>query len=146
MKTARLFALTIIMLTVAVTASAQTKGWGLGAGVFDGDFAADLRKDFYLGGDVSQITGQAGIVARGDVALRVQADYHWLISTSSGGTSRFYPLVGLSFATDFDNAEFGVNLGGGYNFMLTQSTAAFVEAKFTLWGWDGFGIMGGFYF
>ena len=146
MKTARMFALTIIMLTLAVTASAQTNGWGLGAGVFDSDFAIDLRKDFHLGGDVSQITGQAGIFTAYKTTFRLQADYHWLISASEGGTSRFYPLAGLSFAFNSDTAKFGLNLGGGFNFMLTDKMAAFAELKYTISDWDGLGIMGGIYF
>ena len=48
--------------TMAATASAQGAGIGIGAGAHDGDFGVHLRKDFRLGGDISAITGQAGVL------------------------------------------------------------------------------------
>ena len=43
MKTARFLSLTIIMVVLAATASAEVKGWGIGAGVLDGDFGIQGR-------------------------------------------------------------------------------------------------------
>ena len=144
MKTARLVALIIIMLVFTGSASAEIKGWGLGAGVFDGDFSVQARKDFWLGGDISQITGQAGLFFPGKTSFRLDVDYHFVINP--GNPSRFYPLAGLDFAFNSDVAEFGLNLGGGVNFMLTEKTAAFAELKFVLSDWDGVGLIGGIYF
>jgi opacity protein-like surface antigen len=146
MKTARLMLLSALLLTTAASASAATRGWGVGAGVFDGDFAAQVRKDFWLGGDISQITGQAGIFFPGETSFRLDADYHFMIQTSEGSTSRFYPLGGVSFAFNSDHAKFGLNLGGGVNFMLTETTAGFAELKYILSDWDGFAITAGIYF
>ncbi len=138
--------LTIILLVaVATTASAETRGWGIGAGAFDGDFGVQLRKDFWLGGEVSQITGQASAYFPGKTTFRVDADYHWVM-TSESGSSRFYPLAGVQLAFNSNAVKFGVNGGGGLNFMLSESMAAFAEAKFTFFGWDGFAITGGIYF
>ena len=143
---ALLTVLTIILLVgVATTASAETKGGGFGVGAFDGDFGVQIRKDFWLGGEVSQITGQGSVYFAGKTTFRLDTDYHWVIQ-SDGGRSRFYPLAGVQLAFNSDAVKFGVNGGGGMNFMLTDSMAAFAEAKFTFFGWDGFAITGGFYF
>jgi len=144
MKITRLLILTIIMLSLSLTASAETKGWGLGAGAHDGDFGVQLRKDFWLGGDISQITGQAGIYFPKKTTFRLDADYHFMINPES--PSRFYPLVGLQFAFHSDSAKFGLNLGGGANFMLTQSMAAFAELKYVVSDWDGLAFAAGLYF
>ena len=61
MKICRTFTIAIILLVLATPVSAQTRGWGAGAGVLDGDLGFQLRKDFWLGGDISQITGQASV-------------------------------------------------------------------------------------
>ena len=143
MKTTRFLILTIIMLSLALTASAETKGWGLGAGAMDGDFGLQLRKDFWLGGDVSQITGAGTVHFTDPVHFRFDADYHFNISS---GSSRFYPLAGLQLAFNSDHLKFGANLGGGANFMLTQKMEAFAELKYVISDWDGLGFMVGFYF
>ena len=144
MKAFYILLIIMAVLVVAAPASAETKGWGLGVGALDGDFGVQIRKDFWLGGDISQITGQGSLFFHNKTTFRIDADYHFIINPESN--SRFYPLAGIQFAFNSDNAKFGLNLGGGANFMLTQSTAAFVEAKFVFGDWDGFGIMGGFYF
>jgi hypothetical protein len=63
-----------------------------------------------------------------------------------GKHARFYPLAGLQFAFNSDHVEFGINAGGGVNFMLTEKLAGFAELKYVFSDWDGFGIMGGVYF
>ena len=146
MKTARMIALSIVLLAMALPASAETKGWGVGAGIFDGDFAAQVRKDFWLGGDISQITGQAGIFFPYKTSFRLDVDYHFNIRSSEGSTSRFYPLVGASFAFNGDGSEFGLNVGGGANFMFTDTMAGFAELKYIISDWDGFAITVGVYF
>lgn len=135
--------LSILLLAIAVSASAETGKWGVGAGAFDGDFTAHLRKDFWLGGDLSQITGQAGATFRSKTTFRLDADYHFIIK---GGKSRFYPLVGVDFAFNSDTAKFGFNGGGGLKFNLTESTRAFGEVKYVFGDWDGWSFMGGIYF
>lgn len=144
MKALNTLLVVVIVLLVAAPAAAETKGWGLGVGALDGDFGVQIRKDFWLGGDISQITGQGSLFFPSKTTFRLDVDYHFIINPENN--SRFYPLAGIDFAFNSDSAKFGLNLGGGANFMLTASTAAFVEAKFVFGDWDGFSIMGGFYF
>jgi opacity protein-like surface antigen len=144
MKTVTAFLLIILTMAVATTASAKVRGWGIGAGVLDGDFGLQARKDFFLGGDISQITGQASVYFHNKTTFRVDADYHFLIK--AGEPSRFYPLAGLQLAFNSDAVKFGVNGGAGLNFMLTENLAAFAEVKYVFGSWDGWAITGGFYF
>lgn len=145
MKVAKVLILTVVLLLLGTPTLAETSGWGAGLAIHDGDFGFQVRKDFWLGGDISQITGQAGMIFPGKTTVFLDADYHWIIRTESG-TSRFYPLIGLDFKFTSDHAKFGLNLGGGANFMLTDKMAAFAEVKFVLSDWDGLGIGLGFYF
>lgn len=133
-----------MVLVVAVAGSAEAKDWGLGAGVMDGDFGVQVRKDFRLGGDISKITGQGSVFFQNKTTFRLDTDYHFIVNPES--KSRFYPLAGIQLAFNSDAVKFGLNAGGGFNFMLTESKAAFVEAKFVFGKWDGFSIMGGIYF
>lgn len=144
MKTTRVLSLVIAILILAASASAKVRGWGFGAGIHDGDFGFQFRKDFRLGGDVSQITGQASCFFHHETTFKVDVDYHFVINKVK--PSRFYPLVGLQLAFNSDDVKLGVNLGGGVNFRLTPKTEAFAEAKFVIGDWDGFCLMGGFYF
>lgn len=128
-----------------VPAQAGANGLGVGAILFDGEFGLQARKDFWMGGDISQITGQAGFIFAGDGVLDLSTDYHFVIQTESG-TSKWYPLVGLNFKTDFDFGEFGVNAGAGVNFMMTDTTAAFAEVKYVFSDLDDFGFALGIYF
>ena len=134
----------VIVISIASMAWAEKTSFGLGVGAQDGDIGFQLRKDYWLGGDISAITGQASVFLHNKTTFKVDADYHFVLNPENNG--RFYPLLGLQFAFNSDNAKFGINAGGGFNFMLTQSTAAFVEAKFVFGKWDGFAIMGGIYF
>jgi hypothetical protein len=144
MKTIRALSLVIAVLALTASASAETRGWGVGVGVHDSDFGFQLRKDFWLGGDVSQITGQASVFLHGKTTFKLDTDYHFIINP--GNPSRFYPLAGLQLAFNSDKVKLGINLGGGLSFRLTPKTAAFAEAKFVFGDWDGFGLMGGIYF
>jgi opacity protein-like surface antigen len=144
MKTLRIALLSAVVFALAAPASAQVKGWGLGAGVFDVEFAVQARKDFWLGGDISEITGQAGVYFAGKTTFFLDADYHFNLKATPD--SRFYPLAGVHFAFNSNDAKFGVNGGGGFQFMLTDKLAGFAEVKYTFFGWDGWGITGGFYF
>lgn len=143
--------LTSLILAIAVSVfvapvQAGTSGLGGAAQVHDGKWGFQLRKDVALGGDISQVTGQLGMLfPKGKAWFTFDLDYHWMISNDSG-TSRFYPLAGVGFKTEFDNFEFAINGGGGVNFMLTETKAAFVEAKYVFTGWDGFGVTFGLYF
>ena len=144
MKIVRKTLLTLIVITLAGAATAGAGEWGLGFGSHDGDFGVQARKDFRLGGDISQLTCQASVYWQNKTTFKLDADYHFIINPENPG--RFYPLAGLQFAFNSDSAKFGINAGGGFNFMLTESKAAFVEAKFVFGKWDGFAIMGGIYF
>jgi len=143
MKGLRVFLLSLIVVVAALPASAEPKGFGIGAGTFDGDFGVQLRKYFWLGGDISQITGSAGAYFHSKTTFRIDADYHFVISSGNG---RFYPLAGLDFAFNSNSAKFGINGGGGLNFMLTENLAAFGEFKFIFGKWDGWAFTGGIYF
>lgn len=143
MKPARMFLLALCMLASASTVSAQGTGFGVGAGVMDGDFTAQLRKNFWLGGEISQITAQGSVCFHSRTTFRIDADYHFVIKSGKG---RFYPLAGLQFAFNSDDVEFGINGGGGINFMLTEKMAAFGEVKYVFGDWDGWAIIGGIYF
>jgi hypothetical protein len=144
MKTLSVIFLTLLVLTLAPTASAESGKFGLGLGAHDGDFGVHLRKNFWLGGDISAITGQAGVFFHGKTTFKVDADYHFILNPQS--PSRFYPLAGLQFGFNSNNSEFGLNLGGGATFMLTETMPAFGEAKFVFGDWDGFAFSLGFFF
>jgi len=143
MKHLKMVALTTLLVVLAATASAEVKGWGLGAGIFHGDFGVQLRKDFWLGGDISHITGQASVYFPGRTTFRIDLDYHFVINPKDPG--RFYPLAGLDFAFNSDAFKVGINGGVGVNFKLTQSLAAFGEAKYVFGNWDGWAFTAGIY-
>jgi hypothetical protein len=143
MKTFLTVLFAVTLLTLAMNAPVEAKDWGIAAGAFDGDFGFQLRKDFWLGGDISQITGQGSVYFQNRTTYRFDADYHFILN--SGNSGRFYPLAGVDFAVNSDSAKLGLNGGGGFNFNLTEKNAAFVEAKFVFWGHDGFAINGGFF-
>ncbi|MGD9141611.1 MAG: hypothetical protein PVJ42_08730 [bacterium] len=133
----------VVVLILAASSPAFARGWGLGAGAHDGDFGFQLRKNFWLGGDISQITAQGSVYFPSKTVFKIDADYHFVLGSGKG---RFYPLLGLQFAFTSDNAEFGINGGGGLTFMLTETTAAFAEVKYVFGDWDGWTFCGGIYF
>ena len=139
MKVLKIIALASLCALTAVPASAG--GFDVSGSLFDGDyFGVGARKTFELGGDISQLTGGATFYFK-DAWFAFDADYHFVVNPAN--PSRFYPLVGLELATDFDNAELGANLGGGVDFMATRTLAAFAEAKFVVSDWDGFVVTAG---
>lgn len=143
-----LLSLIILALTLVAIASpvmAETKGWGAGLNIWDGEFGVQARKDFWLGGDISQLTGQASVIFADRTVFALDLDYHFMIK-SEGSTSRFYPLVGLDFMFNSDGSEFGLNVGGGANFMMTDTMAAFAELKYIIADYGAFGIGVGVYF
>ena len=135
MKALKISILCLLIASFATPALAG--GWGLGASLFDWDyFGVQGRKTFVLGGDISQITTAATFYFD-NTWMAFDADYHFVINPQN--PSRFYPLVGVELSTDFsDFTEFGVNLGGGVDFMLTETLAAYAEAKFVISDLDGF--------
>lgn len=134
MKFVRLTLLALLVLGIAAPAVAG--GWGAGASLFDGDaFGVQGRKTFVLGGDISQVTTGATLYFD-NTWFAFDVDYHFIINPAN--PSRFYPLVGLELATDFDWAELGVNAGGGVDFMLTKTLGAFFELKYVISDADGF--------
>ena len=135
--------LATLLFPAAASAADGTRGWGLGAGIFDGEFGVQARKSLYLGGDINEITLQGSVVFAGKTTGVLDADYHFIIQQ---GNSRFYPLAGLNFIFNDFGSEFGVNGGGGVNFMLTEKLAAFAEAKYVLFGWDAFVFTAGIKF
>ena len=125
----------ITLLLVLCSGAAHAAGWGAGVLLFDGEFGLHGRRTFHLGGDISELTTSANFIFEGSW-FTFDADYHFIINPEN--PSRFYPLVGLDLATDFDNAELGINAGGGVDFMLTDTLAAYAEAKFVIGDFDGF--------
>ena len=144
MNKTKITLLAIVLILLASPALAESKRFGAGILLDDGDFGVQIRKDFWLGGDISQIAGQFGLIFDNTI-WALDVDYHWVI-TSDSGTSRFYPLAGIDFKFTSKNSNFGINLGGGANFMLTENLAAFAELKYVMSDWDGFGIAAGIYF
>ena len=144
MKVLISFLLVFMVCSQADPAAAEIKGWGLGAGAFDGDFGVQARKDSWLGGDVSQITGQGSVYFPQKTTFRLDVDYHFILNADNPG--RFYPLAGVDFAFHSDSAKFGANAGGGLKFMFTDKLAGFAEAKYTFSDWEGFAFVGGVYF
>jgi hypothetical protein len=143
MSNVRVVVFSVLVLALAWSASAEAGDWGFAAGSFDGEFGLQARKDFHLGGDISGITGQGSVLFSDPTAFALDADYHFVIKS---GTSRFYPLAGLHFIFDSDNAKFGANGGGGINFMLTEKLAAFGEIKYVFGGREGWFFTAGIYF
>ena len=143
MGTVRMLMITCVMLAVATSVSAEIRGLGLGAGSFNGEFGVQGRWDLRLGGDISHITTQGSVVFANRTMYAIDADYHFVVESGKG---RFYPLAGVQFAFNSDDSEFGVNGGGGLNFMLTENTAAFAEVKYVFFGWEGWFITAGIYF
>lgn len=141
---ARTLLFTVLLLATASPAVAAPRSWGLGAGVFDGDFGVQARKDFWLGGDISQISGQAAVYFQSKTTFRLDADYHFVLKTEK--PTRFYPLAGLDFAFNSNAVKLGVNGGIGLNWRFTEKTAAFGEAKYIFGSWDGWAFTGGIYF
>ena len=135
----RTLKISVLSLLIALTStSALAGGWGAGVALFDGDhFGVHGRKTFVLGGDISQITTGASVFFD-PTFLTLDADYHFVINPEN--PSRFYPLVGLQLATDFDWTEFGINAGGGVDFKLTQTRDAFFELKYVISDLDGFNL------
>lgn len=143
MKSSLLIFVLIVMWCASSSNSAVATRPGLAAGAFDGDFTVQVRQDLLLGGDISQITGQASIYFMSKTTFGFDADYHFNIRS---GSSRFYPLAGLHLAFNSNNTEFGVNGGGGLNFRLTRDLAAFVEGKYVFFGWDTWAMVVGIHF
>ena len=135
---------TVLSLAIMLIATPAFADFGLGVALQDFDhFGVQARTAFGLGGDISEITGAAAIYFD-NTWMTFDADYHFILK---GGETRFYPLAGLELATDFsDWTEFGVNLGGGMDFMMSKSLAAFAEAKFVAWGVNGLNLTLGFKF
>jgi hypothetical protein len=145
MKTIRPLTLSCFVLLGAASAASAGEPLGIGvqAGVFGGDLSLGVRKDFVLGGDIHQISAQGSICFENTTVFRLDADYHFIIKAGDG---RFYPLAGVDLAFDRYGVRLGANGGGGVNFMLTKSLAAFAEAKYVFSNWSGWAINAGIYF
>lgn len=105
------------------------------------DIKGDLRHDFGLGVGVT-----AGIVKNIDFApsfnwyfvdnghlFTVDADFHYDFNLGAGFSA--YPLVGATLlnagAKGCDSTtKFGVNLGGGVKFAITEKIGIFAECKY----------------
>jgi hypothetical protein len=142
-KAISLFSILIVILCASSSNSAVATSPGFAAGTFDGDFTLQVRQDLLLGGDISQITGQASVYFMSKTKFGLDADYHFNIKSGSG---RFYPLAGFHFAFNSNDTEFGANGGAGLNFRLTRNLAAFVEGKYVFFASDSWAMVIGVYF
>jgi len=140
---AKVTALTLLScLVLAVPALAG--GFGAGAQIHDGELGFQLRNEYAIGGDIGSFTGQAGLIFADSEVFTVDADYHFNLTKEQ---TRLYGLVGPQLAFNSDFTEFGVNLGAGLNFMMTDTRAAFAEAKVVLVSdYDGFVATVGLFF
>jgi len=137
-----MYALAFLVCALTISASAKTSGWGIGAGFFEGDFGLQGRKDFALSQKgVSEISLQGSVYFHYRTTFRFDADYHHILTP--GESLRVYPLGGLQFAVNSRNNRFGLNLGAGMNFDISEQLEGFVELKYTFGDWDGFGIAAG---
>ena len=137
--------LTLAACTLALNASAGIEGWGLGAGVFDGDFGIQGRKDFALGEKkVSEVSLQGSVFNHDKLTFRFDADYHHILNPDS--PVRLYPLAGMEFSINKRSNRWGANLGAGMNIKLTEHNDAFLEFKYVFGDWSGFGFMAGIHF
>lgn len=126
----------LALLVIAFATPAAAEKWGAGGALFDGDyFGVQGRGTFELGGDISEVVAAATFYFD-ESWFAFDADYHFVITPEN--PSRFYPLVGLELATGFGSTELGANLGGGVDFMMTETLAAYFEAKFVVSDWDAF--------
>ena len=87
---------TIMLIAFASSAAADVKGIGIAASFSDADFGVQARKDFWLGGDISQITAQGGIYFQNKTTFRLDADYHFIVNPDN--PSRLYPLAGVNLS------------------------------------------------
>lgn len=129
----------------AVGSFAEPRGWGVGAGVFDGDFGAQARKGFIFGEELRYaIDLQAGLYNQNKWTGRFNADFHYMFRPDSA--FRLYPLAGINFALQSQRNRAGVNIGGGALFDLNTDTSLFFEAKYVAGDWDGYALTAGIYF
>ena len=143
MKKVCMILVALVSLFATAGSMADETSFGIGVGAHDGDIGFQLRKDFWLGGDISAITGQASVYLLNKTTFMIDADYHFILNPEK--PSRFYPLLGVQLGFNSDNVKLGINAGGGWMFMLTEKTAGFLEAKFVISGFDGFTFAGGIY-
>ncbi|MDZ8119257.1 hypothetical protein [Pontiella agarivorans] len=142
-KTAAL--LFLVTFTGILHSMAAPKGWGIGAGTFDGDFGAQARKDFLFGPELQyDIALQAGLYNQHKVTGRFDADFHYIINPESG--FQCYPLAGIDWAVHSKYNRIGANLGAGATLDLNDETRLFIEAKYVVGDWDGFAFTAGIYF
>ncbi len=141
MKVLKFFVLALLVSLVATPAVAGS-GLGLALHDFD-DFGIQARTSFGIG-KLSELTGGVDWYFDNNNWWAFDLDYHFIIKE---GSSRFYPLAGLEIATSFDGwEEFGVNLGGGMDFNMSDTLAAYTEAKFVLGGRSGLHLVLGLKF
>ena len=136
----------IVLCTLcAAGAWAEPKGWGLGAGTFDGDFGVQARKDFMFGDELQYAVDlQAGLYNQRKWTGRFNADFHYVFMSQSAFS--LYPLAGANLALQDGRNRWGANIGGGALLDLNDATSLFLEAKYVAGDWSGYAITVGVYF
>lgn len=132
----KLFLAMAMCLLTAVGTQAQDGKWGIGLNL---GYGTDIEQGFLGGRLLYDISDQFDIVAsfnhyfkKYDVKFwDINADFHWNVYRAP--VFEVYPLVGLSYLhgkNDFyKDGWFGVNLGAGIMFNLTDHWKLGVEAK-----------------
>lgn len=143
--------LTPLVFTVA--AAALLAGWApqasargqFGAALMfreDVDFGAQLRWTKAGSGKIN-IVPQAGYFFD-DSFFDANLDLH--LALGGEESTSFYALGGLNLVTDFDNSEFGANLGAGLAHGLTENLTGFAELKYVISDLDGLALALGVHF
>ena len=144
MKTKLLLASALFTLS-AIGTQAESRGWGMGVGTFDGDFGIHARKDFRMGAEQQfGIALQGGFYNQQKWTTRLDGDFHYVFRPESAFS--FYPLIGLDLAIQSKNNRTGFNAGIGSTIQLNSQTRLFLEAKHVFGDWDGFAVTAGIYF
>ncbi len=137
--------LLVLFLLCAGGVFSEPRGWGLGVGVFDDDFGAQVRKDFMFGkAQQYAIDLQGGLFKQDKWTTRLDADFHYNFRPDSAFS--LYPLAGVNLAIQNKHNRTGFNLGGGATIDLNSATRLFLEAKYVIGDWDGFALTTGIYF
>jgi len=133
-----LFGAAVLLTTAATEASAMRGRFGA-AMMFreDADFGAQARWTRGPGEKVNLVP-QVGYFFD-DELLNVDLDFHYTVNQKDPKT-RLYVLGGGDLLTDFDDSEFGLNLGAGLSKDLTTSLNGFVEVKYVISDYDGLAL------
>jgi opacity protein-like surface antigen len=141
--------LAVVLLGIGSGSEVEARRkWGAGI-MFreDQDFGVQAR---YSGGRIGK---RLGLVVQGGYFFDNEfadfsADLHLPIKVSEAEEegATIYALGGANLLTDFDETEFGFNLGAGADYPLGASLAGYGEIKYVFSDADGFALQLGVHF